>query len=494
MIVKTGSHFPSEQLTAGQKQQSRLTQHLVMSAHMQQAIHLLQLPVQELQPFIEEQVVLNPLLELAKHEEEEMPNEDDSDISQTDQEDEISLSDDNLSILQRLEEEWHEHFAQSESMPIQRSSEEEELQTYREQSITTPLSLHDRLLQEAHETFEHTAELEIAETLIGYIDAWGFLHTPLAEICQLHRFSETLVQCVLDVIQTFEPYGIGASSVQESLLIQLRCLGKADSLAYRIIRDHYDHFLHNRIPLIQKSLKCSSEAIQAAVERDIAKLDIHPGTQFSMDPTRTIVPDVTLRQENDLLIVQVERDYVTPLRLNLRYMQMLKDQDVNLETRQFLKHHLFSARWLARNLEQRYSTIERIADALADKQHDFFTQADGQLAPLTMKSLAEELNVHESTIARTVSNKYIATPRGVFPLRTFFTGKYVTEKGEDLSSTTVRQLITALIANEDKQHPLSDEHISHLLKQRGIPCARRTVAKYRTLLNIAATRQRKKFH
>jgi RNA polymerase sigma-54 factor len=487
------SQTPTIHLQTGQQQQLHLTQRLIMSAHMQQAFHLLQLPLQELEPFIEEQVVLNPLLEIAQDEEDSQEDNDVTSSNQGEEEKEISISDQDLTILTRLEEDWREHFAESESIPIKRSTEDEKLKTYLEQSICADRSLRDQLLQEAHDSFETPKELEIAEVLIGYIDEFGFLKTPLPEICLLHHFAEEEVQHVLKEIQTFEPYGVGASTIQESLLIQLRCLNKEHTVAYQIVHDYYEHLLHNHIPFIQKRLRISYEEIQQAIEKDIAKLDLHPGTYFSSQPTRAIIPDVTLRQENDRLIVEVERDYAPPLRLNLSYLKMLNEPSISPETKHFIKHHLFSARWLVRNLQQRYSTIERIAQSLAQKQYEFFTQPDGQLVPLTMKILADELNLHESTIARTVSNKYMDSPRGIFPLRTFFTNKYVCEEGENLSSTTVKQAILDLISQEDNKHPLSDEKISFLLKQKGIPCARRTIAKYRLALQIGNTQQRRKF-
>jgi RNA polymerase sigma-54 factor len=487
---------PNAQLQIEPKQQQQLVQRLIMSAHMQQAIRLLQLPLQELKSFIEEQVVLNPLLEIVHDSDAEAQEgeEKDTEIQEDDAEHELSINDRDLAILNRLEEDLRDHFAESEPAPIKCSSEKDKLKNYQEQSICADLTLREQLLRQAHESFETEKELKIAEILIGYIDKFGFLKTPLSEICSLHYLREEEVQFILTKMQTFEPYGIGAATIQESLLIQLRCLHKEHSLAYQIVRDYYEQLLHNHIPLIQKHLKCSYEEIQAAIEKDIAKLDLHPGTQFSSQPTLPIIPDVTLRQENDQLIVEVERDYTPSLRLNLRYLKMLSDPEVSSETKHFVKHHLFSARWLARNLQQRYSTIERIAQALAEKQYDFFTKPDGQLVPLTMKTLADELNVHESTIARTVSNKYIYTPRGLFPLRTFFTNKYVSEEGEHLSAATVKQAILDLITKEDKRHPLSDAKISLLLKQKGISCARRTVAKHRLALHIGNTQQRRKFY
>lgn len=486
---------PSPQLQTGAKQQLQLAQRLIMSAQMQQAIHLLQLPLQELEPFIEEQVVQNPILEISSDEEEKEAEESENrEYSEEGDTKEITISDKDLTILSHLEEDFRDHFAQSESIPVKRSVEEEKLKSFLEQSIYADPTLREQLLNQAHDSFEAKDEIEIAEILIGYIDAYGFLTTPLSEICTLHHLQERDLQKILIEIQSFEPFGIGASSIQESLLIQLRCLNKEHTLAYQIVRDHYDELLHNHIPSIQKQLKCSYEEIQKTIEKDIAKLDLHPGAHFSSQPTQVIIPDVTIRQENDQLIVEVERDYAPSLRLNGRYLKMLNDPDVPKETKHYIKHHVLSARWLVRNLQQRFSTVERIAQSLAEKQYEFFTQPDGKLVPLIMKTLADELNLHESTIARTVSNKYLNSPRGIFPLRAFFTTKYVSEEGEDLSATTVKQAILDLIAKEDKHHPLSDEKISQFLKEKGIPCARRTVAKYRLLLQIGNTQQRRKFN
>lgn len=485
---------PSLQLQQGQKPQTHLAQRLIMSAHMQQAIRLLQLPVQELEPFIEEQIVLNPLLEISHDEDDGIEKEDEEITNLKEEEKEITISDRDLTILNHLEEDLRDHFAESEPAKIKRTSEDEKLKAFIDQSIHTNPSLQDQLIREAHDSFENQTDLDIAEVLIGYIDEFGFLKTPLSEICLLHHFEEQNVKRILMEIQTFEPYGVGASSIQESLLIQMRCLHKEHTLAYQIVRDYYDELLHNHIPQIQKRLKRSYEEIHEAIENDIAKLDLHPGTHFSSQPNRPIIPDVTLRQENDRLIVEVERDYAPSFRLNSHYLKMLNDSSIPTETKHFIKHHLFSARWLMRNLQQRYSTIERIAQVLAQKQQDFFLQPDGQLIPMTMKALAEELNLHESTIARTVSNKYINSPRGIYPLRAFFTSKYISEEGKDLSSATVQQAILDLIKNEDKTSPLSDEKISSLLKQKGIPCARRTIAKHRLALQIGNAQQRRKYH
>ena len=472
-------------------QDIRLSQRLMMTAHMQQAIRLLQLPLQDLEPFLEEQVVLNPFLEISENETRQAGKEAEKEENE---EKELTISEHDLSILQRLDEDLKDHFGQND-MPLHKPTlEEERLKSFQDQSIYAEPTLSEELLRQARETFEDEEERKIAEIIIGYIDAFGFMNTPLAEICALHRLEEEKVKNVLNEVQTFEPFGVGASSIQEALLIQLRCTGKKDSLAYQIVQDYYEDLLHNQIPHMQKNLKCSYEDIQQAIEKDIAKLDLHPGTHLSSHPVHAIVPDVTLRQEGEKLIVDVEREKIPSLRLNDRYLKMLNDSKTAQETRLFLKQHLFSAKWLMRNLQQRFSTIERIAQSLAERQSVFFLSPTGKLVPLTMKTLAEELGLHESTIARTVSNKYLYCQRGLFPLRSFFTTKYVSEEGADLSSTTVKQEILNLLSNEDKKRPLSDEKISLLLKEKGITCARRTVAKYRTILKIGNTQQRKKFN
>lgn len=490
MAFKQGEKSPVD-LQMHVKQQQGLSQRLIMSSHMQQALHLLQLPLIELDPFIEEQVVQNPILEIVdvSQVDEFNPPKKDKEIEA---ESEVTISDQDLSILSRLEDEWRDHFS-SDTVPVKRSADEEKLKTYLENSVFTPVSLQSNLIQQAHDTFEEPADLDFAETMIGYIDTFGFLKTAPVEICLLHNIPEDTFKRILTEIQTFEPFGVGASSIQESLLIQLRCLGKEKSLAYKLVQDHYDDLLHNHLPIIQKNLGCTFQELHQAIDKDIAKLDLHPGTYFSTQPVQSIVPDVTLRQEEDKLVVQVDRDRVPPLKVNHQYLQMLQDPEVSLETKQFIKRHLFSARWLMRNLQQRYSTIERIAEVIARKQYAFFMDPNGQLVPMIMKELAEELNLHESTIARTVANKFIDSPRGIFPLRSFFTSKYISDKGSSLSSQTVKEAIFAIIEKENKTHPLSDAKISSTLKLNGIPCARRTVAKYRLAYQIGNAQQRKKF-
>ena len=233
------------------------------------------------------------------------------------------------------------------------------------------------------------------------------------------------------------------------LLIQLRTLGKEKTLAYQIVEKHYQDLIHNLIPLIQRSLGCPVKAITKAIEQEIAKLDLHPGTSFSRDIVQPIIPDVTITLEDDKLSVVIIDDYLPTFRINRRYLKMLDDETLTAEAKDFIKQNILSAKWLLRNIHQRNDTLEKIAGCLAERQRDFFLDPQGKLVPLTMKTLADELNVHESTIARAVSNKYINCPRGILPLRSFFTNAYCTNEG-DISSQTVRDVLMEIIQSEDK--------------------------------------------
>lgn len=478
-----------------QQQKAHLSQRLIMSAHMQQAIKFLQLPLLELESYIEEQIAENPLLERidenstlnTSQNEQELPEKEIS------SEKELMINEKDFSILQQLDDDFKDYIEEGNQNPIRRSSEEDKLKAFMESSIPSETGLYGHFMHLVNESFEEEADIQIGEILIGYLDEYGFLTTPLQEIGLLHNLDEKKIQKVLTEIQEFEPYGIGASSIQDSLLIQLRCLHKKDSLAYRIIQECYEDLLHNRLNNIQKKLKCSLELIQKAINKDIILLNLHPGLQFSIQKNQPIVPEVILRLDNDNLIVEVNRDYTPGFRLNRKYLKMLTDDNTPIETKKYIKTHIFSARWLSRNLQHRYSTIERITEILAHKQREYFLNPEGKLIPLTMKVVADELKLHESTIARTVAHKYIDTPRGLIPLRAFFTSELIAESGESLSSETIREAITEMIEKESKLRPYSDQKISELLKEKGMLCARRTVAKYRELLNLGNAQQRKKF-
>lgn len=492
--------YMSMDLQSKQSHNIKQFQRLIMSPQMQQAIHLLQMPIQDLSTVIEAELEQNPVLE----NEDDNPQIDpdgeslETDIAEPSQneefraEQELQFDEHDFEVIKRLDDEFRDYISDNSHTPSN-NRDEEKLQLFLESSIRMSESLFEHLMHQARESFSTDEQLAMAESIIGNLDRSGFLHMPLAEIAALYHYEIADLRETLAAIQQFDPTGVGATSLQESLLLQLTALGKSHSLAYQIISQHYMDLLHNRIPAIQKSFKVSAEEINQAVTCDISRLDLHPGASYTRFDAISLVPDVTIIQEDEHLRVAVNNDSLPPLRINQSYMRMLYDETLNAETRDFIKNKMMSAKWLLRNLYQRNETIERIAESLAKRQANFFMEPSGSLVPLTMKTIAEELSLHESTIARAVSNKYLDSPRGIFPLRFFFTNAYTSEEGSDISSKTVRSLLKELIDGEDKAKPLSDEALSTAIKARGIPCARRTIAKYRRELNLGNTQQRRKF-
>lgn len=478
------------------KQSLKQQQRLMMSPQMQQAIHLLQAPLQELSSLVNAELEQNPVLE---NEAEnlaatsiEMENEELSDEMDFLPEEEMLFSDNDFAIMRQLDEEFRDHFAESGAYsPKRQSSEDESMKHLLETTLQKKESLFDILMRQAFDTFEEEEERKAAEALIGNLDERGFLTLALEEIAVLSSCDSKRLECVLKEIQTFAPYGVGATNLQECFLIQLRLKGKLHSLAYKIVEKFFDEMLHNKIRVIQKGLKQDFKTIQEAIQRDISRLDWHPGSSFSKEDSQAIVPDILIREENGELIVDTNSDFLPQLRINRKYLRMLSDASLPLETREYIQQKLSSGKWLLRNIIQRNDTLEKIALHLIGHQREFLQSLDGKLLPMTMKTVAESLSLHESTIARAVANKYLSCPRGLVALRSFFSHGYSTEKGLDISSQTVRELLQELIGKEDKRRPLSDEVLSDLLKKRGIDCARRTIAKYRSELSIGNTTQRR---
>ena len=464
-------------------------QQLMTTPNMKQAISLMQSPIMELQARILQELDQNPIIEVqeeATEETEEVENKDDDSNNE-----ELTFDDNDLRILQHLDDEFYDHFSESEGFYAKRSQEEEKKKTYLEQSIPAKKTFSEHLMKQAKESFESDQDIEMAEAVIGNFNESGYLKTPLKEIALMNQFDESELERVLTTIQTFDPSGIGARNLKECLLIQLKRQNLQESLTYKIVINHFDDLLHNRIPEIQKGLKCSTIKINKAIDEKISHLDIHPGLKYSSAPTQHIVPDASLSYVEDNPKVLINDEYIPVINFNKRYMKMLKDQNLAPETKNYIRSKVFSARWLLKNIDQRNKTITRILEVLGKKQKAFFQDADGELTPLSMKALAQELELHESTIARACQDKYVDTPRGIVSLKSLFSGAYTTDQGLEISSKTVSEAVKKLIDNEDKKRPLSDAQLELALNRKGIPVARRTIAKYRGLMNVGNRSQRR---
>lgn len=454
----------------------QMRQKLVISPQMQQAMHLLQMPLVELESFLEQQIQLNPLL---------ATEEEPLDILDSPEKEE-AVEETTLDE----EEEWNELFSPLDAFSHKKQFSEKTRNL--DSTLTYSPSLYEFLLQQANECFEILEEREIASYIIGNLDEKGFLSISLEELSSLYKIPLTKIQNILKKIQSFEPQGIAACNLQESLLIQLSLQNKKTSLAYIIIEKHYEALLHNQITKIAKSMRCSPAVIQHTIEQEVGKLNFAPGDTTFLDRAYYIVPDATVREEAGKLFIIIERSLNSHIRFNQKYLQLLRDPSTPKKTQHFLKHYFSSARWLARNLEARYTTLENILNFLVRKQEAFFLEAEGKLLPLTMREVAEELGLHESTIARTIANKFISTEKGIFALKFFFTTG-PSNADQEISSRTLQDKINYLIQNENKSAPLSDSEICQLLKKEGLSCARRTVAKYRAALHLRNSRKRKKY-
>jgi RNA polymerase sigma-54 factor len=425
--------------------EQRLSQRLMMSPQMQQAMQCLQLPVLELSQIITQEMEQNPLLEF----------------------DEENLI--NLPIYRAHNK--------------KRGALAEELLAYQP-------TLRDVLLEQLFERCENAQDREWGAFIIDSLNDSGVLNADIHELAIHSGASPAKIAELLTLIQSMEPAGVGATSVQESFLIQLERQNKKQTLAYTILKDYYDDFLKNRILKIVKGTGASEAELSQAIKKDIATLELHPGLNFSTHQAREIVPDVIVRSNEEGLSVEVTDFYSDKLHLNRAYMELFEDPDVPSETKNYIKEKLQSIQWLMKNIGQRNTTLRRIAEELIKINPDYFSYPDGRLTPLTMRHLAEALELHESTIARAVSNKFLFCDRGIVPLKSFFTKGYRTDRGEHISSKTIQDKIKKLIGEESDSSPLSDQELSLLLKQQGITCARRTVAKYREAMGIGSTKYR----
>jgi RNA polymerase sigma-54 factor len=342
------------------------------------------------------------------------------------------------------------------------------------------------------------------EVLINNIDSDGYVRTPLEQIEKESKKPVCLedLQTALKLVQTLEPPGIGARDLQECWLLQLDALERDAEMAQghdfelerSLIRDHIKDLSMNRYPQISKKLGRDIEPIKQAVKR-IGHLHPYPGKQVGGEDAPPITPDAIIYydEESDRYEIEMTNDPAPNLYISGMYRKMVKNRAGDKPTREFLMSNIRNARWLIESIQQRKSTITRVIRAVVDAQREFFEKGPEHLKPLPMIQVADQLGIHVATVSRAVSEKWIQTPRGVFPLRRFFSGGTVSAEGEEMSWDAVKEKLKAIIDHEDKHEPLNDDQIVEKLSEQGLTLARRTVAKYRKILNIPTARQRREF-
>ncbi len=477
-----------------QVQSLKQKQQIMLTANMQQAIKMLQTPVLELLEVIEAEVEQNPLLDYDEIVPLPPEETDPETVESSREEKELQMNEEDFSAFEAMKEDYRDFFDETLNGQMRRcSQEDEEKHSYQMSLICYEPTLHEDLLQQVSEATDDPQLKKVAYTLIGYMDQQGYIDTSLSEIAAMHSYSESELAQMLKLIQSFEPAGVGARDLQEALLIQLKRQKKEHGLAYTLILECFEEVLRNRIPEVAKKLKVSTYELYQAIHTDLLPLNFHPGNAFNHEAATPIIPDLVIEKDGNQLIVEANRSDLPVVRLKKEYVDLLKEKTMGSYDKDFILQKFMAAKWFIRNLHQRGHTLERIGEHIARNQRNFFIKPGGELAPMTMKSVAEELGLHESTISRAVANKYMYTPKGMYPLVYFFSQGLVRDSGEEVASNAAKELLLRIIAKEDKRAPFSDEALVKEMAQRGIQCARRTIAKYRAMLKVGNRQQRRQY-
>jgi RNA polymerase sigma-54 factor len=464
----------------GIHQFQNLSMQQVLAPQLQQSLQILQAPALELRNIVQQELQTNPVLEeeLGAFEAEER-SKDDSEFEEE------------FERLAKLDEEWRDYMAQNASYSS-RNPEDEERRQFFFDSIASQETLQQHLWEQLNTADVTESERKAAELVIGNIDDLGFLQTSLQEIADNTGHSVEELQNMLNLIQTFHPVGVGARDLRECLMIQLRRLGKEESLEYQIVDKHLEDLGRKRLPEVARRLGVTVEQVQRAANF-ISTLDPKPGQIFTPDPNSYVLPDVSVDKVGDDYAVSLNGDQIPHLRISKTYKDLMTHGTNGTDVRDYIREKIRSGKFLIKSIHQRQQTILNIANEIVKRQHEFLENGTAFLKPMTMVQIAEAVGVHETTVSRAISGKYIATPQGVFEMKYFFTPGYQTAGGASLSNTSVKEAISDLVRNEDPRSPLSDKEIVEILSDRGIPIARRTVAKYRAELNILPSNLRKQY-
>ena len=484
--------------------QMRQTQRLVMTPKLQQALKLLQVPTLELQQILKQEILQNPLLEEVDEIEEEEDQAREQEAGDGEEEaaaaapagEEEPLRQEAQAEEQPVDKEpgesWDDYFSDGFDLGYKRSEDQQD--EFYERVPVAQASFIDKLLGQLRIVTSDATELEVGEYIIGSLNEAGYLTCTLEEIANTFKVELSLVERVLGYVQSMDPVGIGARNLQEALLIQLRHRGLGESVAAEIVRDHFEALKQRKYTEIAKRLHITVEEVQehANVIKD---LDPKPGFELMSDEVRYITPDLVVERVVEDYVVFLNDKNIPRLRISTAYRKELEKGNANgsKETRDFILGRLSSARWLIQTIEQRRKTMVKVMECIVDEQRDFFEKGPGALRPLTLQQVASRIGMHESTVSRVTTNKYVQTPRGVFELKYFFSSSLDTEDGDEVSAKAAKTRILAIIGKEDARRPLSDQKIADILKQDGLIIARRTVAKYREQLRILPARLRKQY-
>ncbi len=476
-----------------QKLHLKLSQKLIMTPSLQQAIKLLQLSKLELQEVLNQELLENPLLEEtaeeAKAEEAEAEAQEKTQTEEEAKAAEPQKEKDKDSFDEIDYDAYFQDYIEYGYNP-RMSEEHEEFPI--ENTLTRPPNLTDHLTWQLSMSDASPRVKEVGAFIIGNIDEDGYLRASNEEIAASGPYAMEEVEQAVKAIQSLDPIGVGARDLRECLLLQLEFLELDVPLVEIIIRDHWDEFMQRHFVQIAKALAVDMKTLEGVVEV-IKHLDPKPGRKYSNERAIYVEPDVYVQKVSDEYVIVLNEDGMPKLRINGSYRQMLNSMDSKSdgETVNYIKDKIRSAVWLIKSLDQRQRTIYKVAESIVKHQREFLEKGIDYLRPLVLRDVADDIQMHESTVSRVVSNKYMHTPRGLFLMKYFFHSGIDSDTGEDISSLTVKKKIQSFIEAEDPRKPLSDSKIMKILNDEGINIARRTVAKYRDELNIPSSTDRK---
>jgi len=453
---------------AGMQQVAGMALQQSLSPQMQQSLHVLQAPLTELRQLVDTELRANPALE------EVAPDK--PSVSETEE-------------ASPMEEQWNEYYSQRSSSETWTKEALERRQHFMDSQLRPP-TLTEHLLEQLHTATWPREDAEIAVEIIGNLDEGGYLRAGLEEIAASMDRMPLDVERVLEKVQQFDPHGVAARNLSECLLLQLKAQGRQHSIETRIVRHHLDELGRKRLGDIAKALHIELPEVQHAAEA-IAKLDPAPGRVYSPDTNQIITPEVIIEHDGEDYTVSLNADEIPRLRISDSYKDMLAGN--SKEVRDYLRDKIRGGNFFIRSIQQRQQTILNIAREIVIRQREFFDLGPAHLKPMTMGQVAEAVGVHETTVSRAAAGKFMATPQGIFEMKYFFTHGYTNSDGEGVSNESVRQAIAQIVKEENSNRPYSDQEIVKLLAERGLPVARRTVAKYREQLGILPSNLRKAF-
>ena len=491
-------------------QSAQQRQEMRINPRLYQAMELLYMPLLDLQQHLKQELAENPFLEMSE-----------ADVQQ-----EVELKEDTVDEPLGDEVDWESILL--DGFDVGGRRQQHEHREYFEPTAVAVQDLHDHLNDQLRLLSISERELRLGEELIGDIDDAGMLvctneeavqgvnewldevrpaviaraeaiedeaerKGELAEIAEVFRPYEPIeAERMLVVIQTFDPPGVGARSVRESILIQLRLRDEEGTLQYQIVDVYFDDLINHRWTELARALEISPKEVQDAAD-EIRHLDPKPGLKYSVDPDHYVIPDLIVEKIDGEYMVFANDTSLPRLRISQSYREVAKDKrKFTGENKDFIAAKLNSANWMVQAIEQRRQTMLRVMNFIVDRQREFFERGVQYLRPLTLREVADYIEMHESTVSRVTNKKFVQTPRGVYSLKYFFSSGLATASGEDISARGVRDKIKGLVSGEDTTKPLTDQAIVTLLKAEGVKIARRTVAKYRDQMNILPARMRKR--